>query len=78
VKKLELPDGEAGDLAREYVGWWETDVEGKMLPALDHLRAANNANDQRALQETNRRIDDIEFTDTYSLERRLGIVNCFG
>jgi hypothetical protein len=40
VKKLELPDGEAGDLAREYVGWWETDVEGKMLPALDDLRAA--------------------------------------
>jgi hypothetical protein len=76
LNQLELPDGEAGDLAKALVDTWETDIADKLLPALEDVRAAFDANDRQAFREAVHRFRDLEVTDTDAVERELDILNC--
>jgi hypothetical protein len=75
LQDLELPEGAAGDQAKEFVDAIETEID-KGIPALEDLGEAIKTNDQKAAQDAYRRLQEIEDTNSDKLARELGIEGC--
>jgi hypothetical protein len=75
LQDLELPEGEAGDQAKEFVAAIEGEID-KGIPALEDLGEAIKTNDEKAAQDAYRKLQEIENTDSDKLARELGIEGC--
>jgi hypothetical protein len=78
MKGLELPEGDARATAEKFVDATESEVEDKGIPALEDLRDALKANDQRAMQKAVKKLQSIESSDSTKYARQLGAVGCAG
>ncbi len=76
LQELELPEGDAGKEAEQFVSALENDIEEEGLPALEALRDALRKNDQEAAQKAAQELQAIETTDTDDLARKLGAKAC--
>jgi hypothetical protein len=78
MKGLELPEGDARATAEKFVDATESEVEDKGIPALEDLRDALKANDQRAMHRAVKKLQSIESSDSTKYARQLGAVGCAG
>jgi hypothetical protein len=78
VRELEVPEGEDGDTAREWQDAVATEAEEQLIPALDDLEKAAEANDEQAILAAAQRIQGIEATESDRLARELGAEGCAG
>ncbi len=78
VRELEVPEGEEGDTAREWQDAVATEAEEQLIPALDDLEKAAEANDEQAILSAAQRIQGIEATESDRLARELGAEGCAG
>jgi hypothetical protein len=75
LQDLELPEGAAGDQAKEFVDAIESEID-KGVPALEDLGEAIKTNDEKAAQDAYRKLQEIEDTESDKLARELGIEGC--
>jgi hypothetical protein len=75
LQDLELPEGAAGDQAKQFVDAIESEID-KGVPALEDLGEAIKTNDDKAAQDAYRRLQGIENADSDKLARELGIEGC--
>jgi hypothetical protein len=75
LQDLDLPEGEAGDQAQEFVDAIEREID-KGIPALEDLGEAIKTNDDKAAQEAYGRLQEIQDTESDKLARELGIEGC--
>jgi formate dehydrogenase maturation protein FdhE len=76
LKDVEKPDGDAGELAQRFVDATVSDAEEKGIPALENLRDALRAKDEKAAQQAVKRLQQIEQSDADELARELGADAC--
>ena len=76
LQDLDRPDGSAGDAANEFVDALSSDIEDKGIPALEDLRDALKANDQKAAQKAAQKLQAIETTNSDKLARDIGAKGC--
>ena len=76
IRDLEAPDGEDGEKARQWQDAVEAEADEQLLPALDDLRKAAEANDEQAILEAAQRIEGIEATESDRLAREIGAEGC--
>ncbi len=73
---LELPDGEAGDKAQEFVDAIKNDANDKLKPALTDLRNAAQAKDEKAIVEAGKKLQAIDTEDSDRLANEIGARGC--
>ena len=73
---LDRPDGDAGDAADKFLAALESDINDKGIPALEKLRDAAKANDQKAAQEAVAELQAIDSGDTDKLAVAAGAKGC--
>jgi hypothetical protein len=76
VRELEVPEGEDGEKAREWQAAVTAEAENELIPALDELQKAAEANDEQALLAAVQKIQDVEATRSERLARELGMQEC--
>ena len=76
VRELEVPEGADGDKAKEWQAAVTAEAENQLLPALDDLEKAAEANDERALVAAAQKIDQLEATRSDKLAGELGMKEC--
>ena len=75
---LDRPDGDDGETARKFAEGFRTELEDKLIPALEELKRAVQAKDPQALQEAVTKLQKLEATESDRYARELGIRACAG
>lgn len=75
---LERPDGEDGERAERFVEGFDGELEELLVPALEDLRDAVEANDPEAAQQAADRLRELEDTESDKFARELGASACVG
>jgi len=75
---LERPAGEDGDIAEKFVEGFESELDDKVVPALEDLRGALEKKDPRAVQEAAQRLQQLEASKSDRFARDLGATACVG
>ena len=78
VRELEVPEGDDGETARQWQDAVEKEAEEQLIPALDELEKAAEANDEQAILSAAQKIQGIEATESDRLARELGAEGCAG
>ena len=76
IRALEVPEGADGDKAKEWQAAVTAEAENQLIPALDDLQKAAEANDEKALVEAAQNIEQLEATRSDKLANELGMKNC--
>ena len=76
IRELEVPEGADGDKAKEWQAAVTTEAENQLIPALDELQEAAEANDEKALVAAAQRIEQLEATRSDKLADELGMKEC--
>ena len=76
IRELEVPEGADGDKAQAWQEAVTAEAENQLLPALDDLEKAAEANNERALVAAAQRIDQLEATRSDKLANELGMKEC--
>jgi cytochrome c556 len=76
VRALELPEGEAGEKAGQWQDAVESEAEEKLIPALQKLEKAADANDEQALVAAAQELQGLESTESDRLAREIGAEGC--
>jgi soluble cytochrome b562 len=75
---LEPPEGEAGETAQRFTEGFQQELEEKLIPALEELKRALQANNPKAMQEAVAKLQALEATESDRYARELGINACAG
>jgi hypothetical protein len=73
---LELPEGDAGERAEQFVDATRAEIQGEGIPALEELRGAVESEDQGAVQEAALRLQQIDSSATNRAARAAGATAC--
>jgi hypothetical protein len=77
LQELEVPDGDAGRTAEDFVDALQSDVEDEGVPVLEDLRDALREGDQEAARQAVRRLQGLERNSRSDrLARELGADAC--
>ncbi|HEV2815072.1 MAG TPA: hypothetical protein VGW10_17585 [Solirubrobacteraceae bacterium] len=76
IRELELPEGADGDKAKQWQDAVTKEAEGQLIPALDKLEQAAEANDEKAIVEAAQEIQQIEATESDKLAKDIGAEGC--
>jgi soluble cytochrome b562 len=75
---LERPEGEDGDTAEKFVEGFQSELDDKLVPAIEDLRQAVEDNDAQAVQEAAQRLEQLEASKSDRYARELGANACVG
>ena len=75
---LERPEGGDGDTAEKFVEGFESELDGKVVPALEDLRRALEEKDPKAVREAAQRLQQLEASESDRFARELGANACVG
>ena len=75
---LERPEGGDGDTAEQFVEGFESELDGKVVPALEDLRRALEEKDPKAVREAAERLQQLEASESDRFARELGANACVG
>lgn len=73
---LERPEGADGETAEKFVEGFQTELEDKLVPALEDLKRAVEQKDTQAVQEAARRLQQLEASESDRYARELGASAC--
>jgi hypothetical protein len=76
IRDVELPEGADGDKAKEWQDAVSSEAEDQLIPALDELKAAADANDEQALVAAAQKIEALESTKSDALAKEIGADGC--
>ena len=76
IQALETPEGSDGEKAEKWKDAVETEANDKLIPALDRLEKAAQANDEQAIVTAAQQIQGIEATESDNLAREIGAEGC--
>jgi hypothetical protein len=78
LKKLERPEGAAGETAEKFVNTLDEEIEDKAVPALEDLRDALREENQQAAAEAGKRLQELDGGESDRLASELGATACSG
>ena len=78
LKKLELPEGAAGQTAEQFVSTLDEEIEDRAVPALEDLRDAIREKDRDAAADAGKRLQELEGAESDRLASELGATACSG
>ena len=73
---LERPEGADGDTAEKFVEGFQSELNEKLIPALEDLRQAVKAKDEQAVQEAAQQLQQLEGSESDRYARELGASAC--
>jgi hypothetical protein len=73
---LELPEGEAGEAAQEFVDATRTEIHDVGIPALKQLREAVESRDLETARDAARRLEQIDTGASIAAAREIGANAC--
>ena len=73
---LERPEGEAGEVAEQFVNAIRTEIQDEGIPALEDLRGAVESEEREAIQEAARRLQRIDSSASNRAARAVGATDC--
>jgi hypothetical protein len=76
LEKVELPDGEDGEKAKQFVTTSSREWKEQQVPALDELVAAVNAKDEIKLRSAGRKLDSLQNLPSEKIATDLGADEC--
>ena len=76
LRRLERPEGDAGETADQLVRQLDRELEGQAFPALDRLKAAARKRDPVARRAAARRLAALDDSRSDRLARKLGADEC--
>jgi hypothetical protein len=75
---LDRPEGADGETATKFVETFKKELNEKLVPALQDVKKALEANDAQAVQEAVGKLQDLEATESDKYARDLGATACSG
>jgi hypothetical protein len=78
LSNLDRPEGETGETATKFAEGFKTELEDKLVPALEDLKSALQSKDPQKIQEAASKLQGLEATESDRYARQLGIRACAG
>lgn len=75
---LDRPEGADGETATKFVETFKTELNEKLVPALQDVKKALEAKDAQAVQEAAAKLQKLEATESDQYARELGATSCSG
>ena len=75
---LDRPEGDAGKKAEQFTEGFKSDLNNKMVPALEDLQAALRAKDVQGVQKAAAKLQGLEAGKSDQYARELGATACVG
>jgi CHASE3 domain sensor protein len=75
---LDRPEGDTGETATKFAESFRTELEDKLIPALEALKRAIRDKDPQAMQEAASKLQGLEASESDRYARELGINACAG
>ena len=75
---LDRPEGETGETATKFAEGFKSELEEKLIPALEALKEALRSGDPQKIQEAASKLQSLEATESDRYARQLGINACAG
>ena len=75
---LERPEGDAGQTAEEFSEGFKTELNDKIVPALEDLQAALRKKDVEGVQTAAKKLQSLETSKSDKAARELGATACVG
>ncbi len=75
---LDRPEGGDGETAQKFVEGFRSELNSKLIPALEDLQAAVKKNDPQAVQEAAQNLQQLEASESDRYARELGATACSG
>ena len=75
---LERPEGGDGDTAKKFVEGFRTELNDKLVPAIEDLKKAVKDKDVQAVQDAAQRLQKLEASESDRYARELGATACVG
>jgi hypothetical protein len=76
VRALEVPEGADGDKAKEWQAAVTAEAENQLIPAVDELEKAAEANDAKAIVAAAQKMQELEATRSDKLAKEIGLKEC--
>jgi hypothetical protein len=78
LANLDRPEGETGETATKFAEGFKSELEDKLVPALEDLKSALKSGDPQKIQEAAGKLQGLEATESDRYARQLGIRACAG
>jgi CHASE3 domain sensor protein len=75
---LERPEGDAGQTAEDFSEGFKTELNDKIVPALEDLQAALKKKDVEGVQAAAKKLQSLETSKSDKAARELGATACVG
>jgi CHASE3 domain sensor protein len=75
---LDRPDGKDGETAKEFSEGFQSELNDKIVPALEDLQAALKKKDVQAVQAAAKKLQGLETSKSDKAARELGATACVG
>jgi hypothetical protein len=75
---LERPEGADGEAASKFVEGFKSELNEKLVPAIEDLKQAVKDKDAQAVQEAAQQLQQLEATQSDRYARELGATSCVG
>ena len=75
---LERPEGADGDTAEKFVEGFKSELNDKLVPAIEDLKQAVKDKDAEAVQEAAQELQQLEASESDRFARELGATACVG
>ncbi len=76
--ELERPEGADGETATKFVEGFSEELDSKLVPALEELKAAVKDRDEEAVQAAAQKLSRLEASESDRYARELGARACVG
>ncbi len=76
VRALEVPEGADGEKAKEWQAAVTAEAENQLIPAVDELEKAAEANDPKAIVAAAQKMQELEATRSDKLAKEIGLKEC--
>jgi soluble cytochrome b562 len=78
LANLDRPEGETGETATKFAEGFKSELEDKLVPALEDLKSALQSGDPQKIQQAASKLQGLEATESDRYARQLGIRACAG
>jgi hypothetical protein len=78
LSNLDRPEGETGETATKFAEGFKSELEDKLVPALEDLKSALQSGDPQKIQEAASKLQGLEASESDRYARQLGIRACAG
>jgi len=78
LANLDRPEGETGETATKFAEGFKSELEDKLVPALEALKSALKSGDPQKIQEAVSKLQSLEASESDRYARQLGINACAG